>query len=200
MFIPRHYYEIVTDIDREYRFQYEDGTGFEGTQYVELSDGTRYDVPPDDLEKGIFNRARKIIAPFVLPDVRASIDFLTPFIPKRKSGKTTMKRFFVKHKVTGKILEVDSDKYQELYTDESTHIAFGDLTWHIAGPLYDINILNMLQEGTVTKNTRELNNLEKTLPGIKLYVRDLTFLSDPNYADQKPQSPQNKNIVLSSPA
>ena len=201
MYIPEHYYKIVTDIDREYRFQYEDdSTGFEGISYVELPDGTRYDVPADDLKKGIFNRARKIIAPFVLPDIRSSINFLLPFIPKRKTGKVSIKRYFVKHKVTGQIVELDIETYTNLFTDEPSHVAFGELDWYIAGPLYDINNSNFLQEGTTTKNARGVDKLENNLPGIKFYVRDLTFLSDPQYVTQTPQTNQTLNIIVPSPS
>lgn len=182
----------------EYSYE-DDGTPFTGSQYVEFTNGDLYDVPQQDLEKGNFRRARKIKTN-ALKGAAKLLTFLIPFIPKRPLGKTKMKRFFVKHKVTNDILEVDSDRYSELFTNEPSHLVFGQMEWHISGPLYDINNLNYIQEGTVTKNARELEKLERTLPGASLYVRDLTFLSDPQYANQTPQITETLNIVLPSPA
>lgn len=204
MYIPSHQYKKVQYLPFDERggdgqFVYEDdNTPFSKNQYIELTNGDLYDVPSDDLEKGIFDRARKIKTN-AIKDIRKLVNFLIPFIPKRKQGKTKIKRLFVKHKVTGKILEVDSDRYAELFTEEASHLAFGEMDWYIAGPIYDINTLNILQEGTTTKNARELDKLERTLPGIKSYVRDLTFLSDPQYVDQKPQ-PAQRPIILPSPS
>lgn len=205
MYIPSHQYKVVSFVlvgesggNGEYYYE-DDNTPFTGTQYVEMTNGDLYDVPPADLEKGIFSRARRIKTNRIT-DASKLINFLAPFIPLRLLGKTKMKRFFIKHKVTTQILEVDSDMYSELFTNDPSHLAFGSMDWHIAGPLYDINNLNYLEEGTVTKNARELDNLEKKLPGIKSYVRDLTFLSDPQYANQTPQITQTRNIVLPSPS
>ncbi len=200
MYIPSHQYEVKVLVDTEQRLQYENGTPFTGSKYVELTNGTKYDVPSSDLEKGNFDRGRKLLTPINFRDPRLALSFLAPFIPKRKPGKTTIKRKFVKHNVTGKIIEVDDNKYQEVFTEEPSHLSFGELTWHIAGPRYDISSLNILQEGTVTKNAREVQALERKLPGVSSYVVDLTFLSDPQYVNQTPQIPLNINIVLPSPS
>jgi hypothetical protein len=200
MYIPSHQYEVKALVDTEQRLQYENGTPFTGSKYVELTNGTKYDVPNSDLEKGNFDRGRKLLTPINFRDPRLALSFLTPFIPKRKPGKTTIKRKFVKHKVTGKIIEVDENKYQEVFTEEPSHLAFGELTLHIAGPLYDISSLNILQEGTITKNAREVQVLERSLPGVSSYLGDLTFLSDPQYVDQTPQIPLNTTIILPSPS
>ncbi len=106
----------------------------------------------------------------------------------------------MKRKVDSKIVEIDKTSFDTLNTGLPSHIVVGQMEWYTAGPLYDISSLNMTQEGTTTKNARELNNLEKTLPGIKSYVRDLTFLSDPQYADQKPQIAQKPITSLPSPS
>ena len=72
MYIPKHQYEIKTLLDTEGRLQYEDGTPFGKSSYVELSNGLRYDVPADDLAKGIFDRAKKIFAPTDFRDPKLS--------------------------------------------------------------------------------------------------------------------------------
>lgn len=199
MYIPKHQYEIKTILDTEGRLQYEDGTPFGKSSYVELSNGLRYDVPADDLAKGIFDRAKKILAPTDFRDPKLSLNFLSAFIPTRPLGKTSIQRYFMKHKVTGKIVEIDLDTYSFLDNNRPSHIEVAQTTWHTAGPLYDINTLNITQEGTVTKNTRQLDELEKSISGIKSYVTDLTFLSDPQYKDQRPQ-PASTNIILPSPS
>jgi hypothetical protein len=200
MYIPKHQYEIKTVLEPEGRERYADGTPFAGTKYVELSNGVKYDVPPEDLAKGIFDRARKIITQTDTQDPKLLLNFLKNFLPKRPSGKPKISRYFMKRKADGKIAEIDKDLFDVLNDGLPSHIAVGEMDWYISGPLYDISSLNTTQEGTTTKNARELNSLERTLPGIKSYVRDLTFLSDPQYVDQKPQIVQKPITELPSPS
>jgi hypothetical protein len=200
MYVPKHQYEVKTLLEPEGRIRYTDGTPFAGSKYVEFSNGVKYDVPEQDLQKGIFDRARKIETQVDTQDPKLLLDFLKTFIPKRPSGKPKTTRYFMKRKVDSKIVEIDKDSFDALNNGLPSHIVTGQMEWYTAGPLYDISSLNMTQEGTTTKNARELENLEKTLPGIKSYVRDLTFLSDPQYADQKPQIAQSPITSLPSPS
>jgi hypothetical protein len=200
MYIPSHQYEIKTILEPEGRERYTDGTPFAGSRYVQLSNGVKYDVPLEDLSKGIFDRARKIITQLDTQDPKLLLNFLKNFLPKRPSGKSKIPRYFMKRKADGKIVEIDKELFDVLNDGLPSHIAVGEMDWYISGPLYDISSLNTTQEGTTTKNARELDSLERTLPGIKSYVRDLTFLSDPQYANQKPQIVQNPITELPSPS
>jgi hypothetical protein len=200
MYIPSHQYEIKTILEPEGRERYTDGTPFAGSRYVQLSNGVKYDVPLEDLSKGIFDRARKIITQLDTQDPKLLLNFLKNFLPKRPSGKSKIPRYFMKRKADGKIVEIDKELFDVLNDGLPSHIAVGEMDWYISGPLYDISSLNTTQEGTTTKNARELDSLERTLPGIKSYVRDLTFLSDPQYVDQKPQIVQNPITELPSPS
>jgi hypothetical protein len=125
---------------------------------------------------------------------------LRSFIARKKAGQKQKHRYFVKHKVINKFTEVDQQTYNSLNTETASHLEFGQLVWHIVGPKYDINKLGMLQEGTVTKNKRQVEELQKTLPGISSYLTNLEFLSDPNYKDQEQTSSNILKIILPSPS
>ena len=200
MYIPKHQYQVKNIVDPEGRVSFEDGTAFDTGKYVELSNGLRYYVPEDDLKKGIFDRAKKLLIDTDNLSPKLSLDFLKTFIPKRPSGKAKITRYFMKNKVDGKIVEIDRETFDRFNNGEPSHIAFAELPWYIAGPLYDETNNSMTMEGTVSKNQKELNSLEKTFPGIKSYVRDLTFLSDPQYVNQKPQEMSTPVTVLPSPS
>lgn len=200
MYIPKHQYTIKQLTSTEGRFQYEDGTPFTNFNYVELSNGLKYDVSKSDLSVGDFRRARKIISPVELLDPRLDLDMLKSFIPTAPIGKVSINRYFIKHKVLNRITEVDQETYTRFNTDTPSHLEFGELVWHVIGPKYDINKLGMLQEGTVTKNKRQVDQLQKILPGISTYLTNLEFLSDPNFKDQLQTSSNIIKITLPSPS
>jgi hypothetical protein len=200
MYLPKHQYTVKQTTSTEGRFQYEDGTPFTQFDYVELSNGIKYDVPKSDLSLGDFRRAKKIISPVELLDPKLKLDISKSYIPTAPVGKVTINRYFVKHKVLNKFTEVDQQTYNALNTETASHLEFGQLVWHIAGPKYDINKSGMLQEGTVTKNKRQVEELQKTLPGVSSYLTNLEFLSDPNYKDQEQTSSNILKIILPSPS
>lgn len=202
MYIPSHQY-VVKQIGGEHSYlQYTDGTSFTGTSVVELSNGTMYDVPPNDLARGIFDNAKKIKLDEnrVRSNPKLSLNFLKRFLPKRPTDKAKITRYFMKNKVNSKIVEIDRETFDKFNDGEPSHIAFAELPWYIAGPLYDVTANNMTMEGTVSKNQKELDFLEKTFPGIKSYARDLTFLSDPQYVNQEPQEITRPSTILPSPS
>lgn len=200
MYIPKHQYTIKLATSTEGRLQYEDGTPLAQASYIELSNGLKFDVPKADLAIGDFRRAKKILAPEEFLNPKLAFDILKSFIPKIPVGKVSLDRYFVKHKVLGRIVEVDQNTHDSLNTDTDSHLAFGRLVWHVAGPKYDLHSSGMIQEGTVTKNKREVEQLEKTLPGISTYLNNLEFLSDPKFSDQVPTSPNILKITLPSPS
>jgi hypothetical protein len=200
MYIPKHQYQVKNILDPEGQVTFEDGTPFATGKYVELSNGLRYFVPEDDLKKGIFDRAKKLIIETDNQSPNLSLNFMKTFIPKRPSGKAKMGRYFMKNKVDSKIVEIDRETFDRFNNGEASHIAFAELPWYIAGPLYDETNNSMTMEGTVSKNQKELNSLEKTFPGIKSYARDLTLLSDPQYVNQKPQERMTPIPNIPSPS
>jgi hypothetical protein len=201
MYIPKHQYEVVNVLDGTHaELFFEDGTPFSGSSFVRLSNGLKFQVPSDDLAKGIFDKAKKIVSPEDNINPKSILNFLKRFVPKRPSGTSKISRYFMKNKVDGKIAEIDRESFSRLNDGEASHVVVAELTWYIAGPLYDFTSNNMTLEGTVNKNSKELDILERKFPGIKSYVTDLTFLSDPQYANQTPQVISNPNIVLPSPS
>lgn len=203
MYIPSHQYVIQQIGTGEHSYlTYADGTPFLGTSVVKLSNGTMYDVPPNDLARGLFDNAKKLRITEVLTssNPKLSISFLKNFVPERPSGKAKISRYFMKNKVDGKIVEIGRETFDRFNDGATSHIIFAELPWYIAGPLYDVTENNMTMEGTVSKNQKELDFLEKTFPGIKSYVRDLTFLSDPQYVNQKPQELTRLSTILPSPS
>lgn len=74
-------------------------------------------------------------------------------------------RFFAKNKRTKKIIEITRD---EIYTySQNPLYEVGKLTWTIIGPAEDQVINGYKYEGAISKNKKAVEELDKTLPGIK---------------------------------
>lgn len=199
MYIPKHQYIIKQLVTTEGRFQYEDGRPFSGTEYVEFSNGDKYQVPNADLANGDFRKAKKLFAPTDLLNFALLLDFNKIYVPTRPDNRIAISRYFAKNKVNNQIVEVDYSTFtRALPFSKTTHIEVGRLTWHISGPSYDTNTLDLFEEGTITKNKREVDTLNKSLTGIDTYVTDFTFLSDPKYTQMV--DPQNNTTVIQLPS
>lgn len=201
MYIPDHQPIVKKLISTEGRFQYENGKPFSGVEYVEFTNGDKYEVPKSDLVDGDFRKAKKIIAPSDLVNYASLLDFKKIYIPKRPENRLTISRYFAKNKSTGKITEIDYFTYSKVFSFSlNSHIEVASLTWHISGPPYDSKTLNIFEEGTINKNMREVELLSKRFSGIDKYVVDFKFLADPKYSEMTEPQDNLDKIVLPSPA
>jgi hypothetical protein len=199
MYIPEHQYIIKQLVTTEGRFQYESGQPFSGTEYVEFSNGDKYDVPKSDIANGDFRKAKKLFAPTDLLNFALLLDFSKIYLPTRPENKLSIPRYFAKNKVSNQIVEIDYSTYSRAIPfSRTTHIEVGTLTWFITGPPYDTNTLDIFEEGTISKNKREVDTLNKSMTGIDTYVTDFTFLSDPNYSQMV--DPQENTITIQLPS
>lgn len=201
MYIPDHQTVVKKLISTEGRFQYENGKPFSGIEYVEFTNGDKYDVSKVALEDGDFRKAKKLIAPTDLINYVLLLNFNTTYIPERPKNKLAIFRYFAKNKVLGKIIEIDYNTYSRVAPySRNYHIEVGRLTWHIVGPPYDTKTLDIFEEGTINKNKREVEVLNKSLQGIDTYVTDFRFLADPKYSDMTDPGENKVHIILPSPA
>lgn len=201
MYIPDPQYVIKTLVSTEGRFQYETGKPFSGTEYVEFSNGDKYDVPKEALVDGDFRKAKKLYTPTDLINYAFLLDFNKRYIPERPQNKLVIFRYFAKNKNSDKIIEIDYPTYSRIFPFLiNSYIQVGQLTWHIVGPPYDTKTLDIFEEGTINKNKREVEALNKSLQGIDTYVTDFRFLADPKYSDMTDPGENKVHIVLPSPA
>lgn len=110
--------------------------------------------------------------PSVINSIRAGI-----FIPMLKKGdvkKGITKRYFIKDKVTNKIVETDLQTYQQARRIPSKILA--EVDWNIKAPAEDLVINGYTYEGSASKNKKLIQSLEKTIPGISSFITDYSLL------------------------
>lgn len=114
------------------------------------------------------------------------------FIPKLKKGdkeKGSTKRYFVKDKRKGKIIETDLQTYQQ--AQELPSIITAEVDWIIKGPAEDKIINGYPFEGAASKNKKAIQALEKQMPGISIFVTDYSLLvEEPVNAQERQLSSQ----------
>lgn len=90
----------------------------------------------------------------------------------QKSGKGT--RYFAQHRSSSQILEISQKTYLALEAkdEEYDYMVYRlvSVSWDYTLPLYDEEIGKYIIEGSSTRNSRELEKVEKILPGIKDYL------------------------------
>ena len=77
-----------------------------------------------------------------------------------------------------------STGYQLLFVykngSQSTYFNFVEVPWKISGPLYDVKENDILmQGGVIDSNLRSIQQANKTIPGIDLYLTNLTLYYKP---------------------
>lgn len=99
------------------------------------------------------------------------------FLPMLKKGdvkKGITKRYFIKDKVTNKIVETDLQTYQQARRIPSKILA--EVDWNIKAPAEDLVINGYTYEGSASKNKKLIQSLEKTIPGISSFITDYSLL------------------------
>lgn len=90
----------------------------------------------------------------------------------QKNGKGT--RYFVQHRSSSQILEVSQKTYRALDAKDDKYdymvYKLGTVNWDFTLPLYDEAIGKYVLEGSNSRNLKEIEKTESTLPGIKDYL------------------------------
>ena len=140
------------------------------------SAGEFYDVPPSDLEKGIFTNATQYYLPQQTPPAPDNA-FVEPTDQDKKNCK--FERYFTKNKATGKIKELSKSDYQSSRLNGKNYELFAKTDWIVCGPLPDQVINGYFLEGTESKNRKLVDELEKQIPGIQDVLTDYgQFVTD----------------------
>jgi len=99
---------------------------------------------------------------------------VTEILPSEKVYVGVTRKYFAMHRSDKTILEINLRTYRELVakSNKYDHLLYviGMLTWDTTNPVEDVMQGKYLLEGSNTKNLREVEKLEKTLPGLKDYL------------------------------
>ena len=154
------------------------GNLFTKPEAVLTSEGEFYDVPAEDLEKGIFTNAIQLFANPVLETQKGPDNaFVEPTDKEKESCK--FERYFTKNKSTGKIKELTKADYQNANLRGKPYELFAKTDWIVCGPLPDQVINGYFLEGTESKNRKLVDELEKQIPGIQDVLTDYgQFVTD----------------------
>lgn len=174
MYLPKHQFTQISVADFLQNAAgnfLADATGnlFNKSEITLTSAGEFYDVPPEDLEKGIFTNATQYFLPQQTPPVPGNV-FVEPTDQDKKNCK--FERYFTKNTATGKIKELTKADYQSAKLNPKNYEVFAKTDWKICGPLSDQDINGYFLEGTESINKKAVDNLEKQIPGIKDILTD----------------------------
>ena len=99
------------------------------------------------------------------------------FAPKLKKGDLTrgfFKRYFAQDSRTGKIVETDRESYLKIQDTPSTKAA--EIVWHIKAPAEDLKVNGYKYEGSISKNKKTVEELNKIIPGASTFITDYALL------------------------
>lgn len=92
-----------------------------------------------------------------------------------EKDKGVTKRNFIQDKNDKKIVETDTDTYNQA-KKTLVNSTFVEIDWIIGGPANDVMFGEYLYEGAESKNKKTIQALEKTMPGISTFVTDYSYL------------------------
>ena len=193
MYLPKHQFtsisvsDLLTQGGTQIATVLTDAAGnlFGKKEITLTSEGELYDVPPEDLEKGIFTNATQYFIPSEEPQTPINA-FVEPSDKDKQACK--FKRYFTKNKSTGKIKELTKADYQQASRGGKNYELFAETDWNLCGPLSDQDINGYFLEGTASKNKKLVDELETKIPGIKDILVDYGQFVD----DKTPPAPAPK--------
>ena len=98
------------------------------------------------------------------------VNFIQLLITNSDLIKGFIKRLFVKNKIDGKIIEVTQDQVQDY--SEINYYQISSLDWNITSPAEDVVVNGFVYEGSISKNKKAVEELNKTFTGISSYITD----------------------------
>lgn len=158
----------------------ESGKEYKGT-YIKAYKDTYYAGSSLD-QKGV--ELKEVVEsvnrnPFIATALNLLLTGVQGFLEKiisdqdRLRGKT--KRYFMKAKNNGKVIEVSKSNYQEAQVAYPNQI-FAEIDWVIKGPAEDKNFNGYMYEGAESKNKKTIQALENKMPGVSLLIKDYKLL------------------------
>lgn len=202
MYLPKHQYTQINVADLLPDGTLGDlladtvGNLFTKSEITKTSAGEYYDVPPEDLEKGIFTNATQYFLP-ENPQPGPTNAFVKP--TEKDKQACMFKRYFTKNKSTGKIKELTKGDYQQARGRAKNYELFAKTDWNLCGPLSDQEINGYFLEGTASKNKKLVDELEKQLPGIKDILTDYgQFVDDKTPPAPAPKAPTKITVPAPS--
>jgi hypothetical protein len=98
---------------------------------------------------------------------------------QQEYDQTFFVRYFLEYLLSSKpvIVEVNKGTYfTYVNSNLSKYFNNVELLWKISGPLYDVKENDILMKGgVIDSNLRSINQAQKTMPGIRDYLTDLTL-------------------------
>lgn len=122
--------------------------------------------------------------PKVLPPTVILSDFILPTVTDYNNG--FFNRYILKPTISSQIndfVEVKFDKYKSVLQskDLQTLYSFINIVWKLTGPLYDVYKDNIrMMSGIIDTNKRSIQEAEKFIPNLSLYLTDLTQFGKPS--------------------
>lgn len=106
-------------------------------------------------------------------------NFFKKKLTKGELNRGVARRFFIQDKKNNKISETDIQTYL-LAQKDLPNRRFAEIDWIIKGPSEDKNINGYKYEGAESRNKKTIQDLEKQMPGISLYVTNYKeFVQEP---------------------
>lgn len=200
MYVPRHQYTVKKIQNTEGRVQYEDGTPYRKGTFVEMSNGDCYEVPESDLKQGNFSRAKKLVVAFAATALGVGATLLTSYLAKKRAGTTSIKRYFIHHKPTDKIIEVSEEDYRAEIQSPVAYKQGFELDWQIAGPIEDTVIGGFPYQGVVSRNKKAVDDIAQVIPAAKTYITDFKFLAESEESTEIFEKPVPDRFYIPSPS
>lgn len=168
MYLPKSQYKKVVNDGRSYKS--EDGQ-LVNSNIIETSSGNYFAISSSDLDKGDFSKATQVTP--VNGSTSPNENVRNTYFPNPSDedyNRGVISRYYVKDLRTSKVREVRKEAY-DLDKNE-TFLRFGIINWIIEGPKEDMYLNGYLVEGAVTKNRKTVESADKTLTGLKDYIKD----------------------------
>jgi hypothetical protein len=120
--------------------------------------------------------------PRILPGLPPGLaGLLAGFFKKKPTqseiDKGVTKRNFIQDKDNNKITETDPETYI-LAKASLQNSTFVEIDWVIGGPAEDKMFGKYTYEGSVSRNRKTIQALEKTMPGISTFITDYKYLAE----------------------
>ena len=138
-----------------------------------------YEAPDENAETRTYRSLK--------PDVKTLYDLpnsSTPVITNKETKTGKVRRYFYKRYDNEKVFETNQSTYQNIQRNriDKKLYKIATIDWFISGEKQDVNKNGAVIAGVVTKNSRQIKQVSKTLPGIsKLLTDPLQYYTDTDF-------------------
>jgi hypothetical protein len=117
-----------------------------------------------------------LLNPKIFPSINFQSDYIQPVDQDYENG--FFYRFFLKPVISSQandFIEVKLDKYNQVSYNEDLRVLYkhSSMLWKLTGPSYDVYDNNIrIEPGIIDSNKRSIQETEKLLPNLSLYLTD----------------------------